>query len=46
MTEEEEIFFQKSNSCRICKKLIANDDEKVRDHCHITSKFRGAVHKI
>ena len=46
MTEEEEIFFQKSNSCWICKKLIANDDEKVRDHCHVTSKFRGAVHKI
>ena len=46
MTEEEEFFFQKSNSCWICKKLIANDDEKVRDHCHVTSKFRGAVHKI
>ena len=21
-----------------------NEDEKVRDHCHITGKFRGAVH--
>ena len=21
-----------------------DDDEKVRDHCHITSKFRGAAH--
>ena len=46
MTEEEEQFFQKSNSCWICKKLIANDDEKLRDHCHVTSKFRGAAHKI
>ena len=46
MTEEEEKFFQKSNSCWICKKLIANDDEKLRDHCHVTSKFRGAAHKI
>ena len=40
MTEEEE----QSNSCWICKKLINNDEEKVRGHCHITSKFRGAAH--
>ena len=33
-----------SNSCWICKKLIDNDDEKVRDHCHVTGKFRGAAH--
>ena len=44
MTEEEENLFQESNNCWICKKLIENDDEKVRDHCHITGKFRGATH--
>ena len=44
MNEEEEYFFQQSNSCWICEKLIDNDDEKVRDHCHITGKFRGAAH--
>ena len=43
ITEEEEEF-QLSNTCRICKKLIDNDDEKVRDHCHVTGKFRGAAH--
>ena len=42
MTED---LFQKSNNCWICKKLIDNDDDKVRDHCHITGKFRGAVSK-
>ena len=31
MTEEEEHLFRKSNNCWICKKLIDNDDEKVRD---------------
>ena len=41
---EEENLFQQSNSCWICKKLIDNDDEKVRDHCHVTGKFRGAAH--
>ena len=44
MTEEEEHLFQESNSCWICKKLIDNDEEKVRDHCHVTSKCRGAAH--
>ena len=42
MTEEEEQQFQSSNSCSICEKLI--DNEKVRDHCHVTGKFRGEAH--
>ena len=42
ITEEEETF--RSNACWLCKKLI--NDEKVRDHCHLTGKFRGAVHWI
>ena len=41
---EEEYLFQQSNSCWICKKLIDNDEEKVRDHCHENGKFRGAAH--
>ena len=43
-SEKEEHLFQQSNSCWICKKLIDNDEEKVRDHCHVTGKFRGAAH--
>ena len=45
MSEEEEHLFQKSNSCWICKTFINNNNnnkEKVRDHCHVTGKFRGA----
>ena len=34
MTGKEEEQFQ-SNTCWICEKLIHDDDEKVRDHCHI-----------
>ena len=37
-------MFQQSNNCWICKKLIDNDEEKVRDHCHGTGKFRSAAH--
>ena len=40
MSEEEEQF-QSSNTCWICEKLIDDDDDKVRDHCHI---FGGTAH--
>ena len=46
MTEEKENLFLKSNNCWICKKLIDNDEEIVRDHCHVTGKFTGATHRI
>ena len=44
MSEEEEHLFQQSSSCWICEKLIDHDNVKVRDHCHVTGKFRGAAH--
>ena len=43
MSEEEEQL-QSSNTCWICKKLIDDGDEKARDHCRVTGKFRGAAH--
>ena len=44
--EEEEDLFQKSNNCWICKIFINNNnEEKVRDHCHVTCKFRDASHR-
>ena len=44
MSKKEEEQFQSSNTSWIYEKLIDDDDEKVRDHCHITGKFRGAAH--
>ena len=44
MSEKEEHLFQQSNSCWICKILIDTDEEKVRDHCHVTGKFRDVAH--
>ena len=44
MSEGEEEQFQSSNTRCICKKLIDDDDGKVRDYCHIAGKFRGAAH--
>ena len=44
ISEEEEHLLQQSSSCWISEKLIDNDDKKVRDHCHVTGRFRGAAH--
>ena len=41
---DEEEKFQLANSCWICNKLLDVGDEKVRDHFHVTGKFRGAAH--
>ena len=42
--EEEEERFQLTKSCRIYDKLFDVGDEKVRDHCHMTGKYRCAAH--
>ena len=44
MNEKEEHLFQQSSSCWICNKLFDTDEENVRDHCHVTGKFRGGAH--
>ena len=42
MSTQEEEQFERSEICWICGRLIEND--KVRDHCHITGNYRGAAH--
>ena len=42
--EEEEEIFQLSNTGWICNKLFDGGDEKVRNHCHMTGKYRGTAH--
>ena len=44
MSAEENERFVLTNICWICSKLIENSDDKVRDHCHISGKYRGAAH--
>ena len=44
MSAEENELFEMTNICWICGKLIENTDNKVRGHCHITGKYRGAAH--
>ena len=51
MSAEENVEFERSDICWICGKLIDFDKkgklidfDKVRDHCHVTGKYRGAAH--
>ena len=45
MTKEDEEKFQKADECYICNKKYTNQDIRVRDHCHITGKYRGSAHQ-
>ena len=42
MTEKDEEDYRNNNTCRFCEKYIESD--KVRDHCHLTGKYRGPSH--
>ena len=45
MTEDDENEFQKAEACHICDKEYTDKDIRVRDHCHITGKYRGSAHQ-
>ena len=45
LTVREKMRFNDAVSCHICNKKFRDEkDKKVRDHCHLTGKFRGAAH--
>ena len=45
MTKEDNDDFKNSTKCWICDKDYIDTDVKVRDHCHITGKYRGYVRR-
>ena len=44
LTNKDEENFQAATKCHICKKGFSEEDKRVRDHCHVTGKYRGAAH--
>ena len=44
LTEADTESFRCATHCRFCEKELNGD--KVRDHCHMTGKYRGAAHKL
>ena len=45
MTKDDLDVFEKATECHICNKQYTREDIRVRDHCHITGKFRGSAHQ-
>ena len=45
MTEDKETCFKLMDKCHICDIKYTDKDVRVRDHCHITGKFRGSTHQ-
>ena len=45
MSEEDEALFRSQDSCHICNEKYTASAKRVRDHCHITGKFRGSAHE-
>ena len=45
MTENDEMCFKLMDKCHICDKEYTDKNVHVRDHCHITGKFRGSAHQ-
>ena len=45
MTENDELCFKLIDKCHICSKKYTDKDVCVRDHCHITGKFRASAHQ-
>ncbi|XP_051159144.1 uncharacterized protein LOC127280280 [Leptopilina boulardi] len=45
LSPQQLLGFRYDSTCHICKKKIAYGDVKVRDHCHLTGKYRGPAHQ-
>ena len=39
------IVSKKADKCHICDKQYVPADIRVRDHCHVTGKYRGSAHQ-
>ncbi|GBC28027.2 hypothetical protein RIR_jg2302.t1 [Rhizophagus irregularis DAOM 181602=DAOM 197198] len=43
LTTQEQVSYDNAINCWICRNPL--DGNKVRDHCHITGRYRGAAHR-
>lgn len=46
MTKEDNKDFKAAKKCHICDKKYVETDIRVRDHCHVTGKYRGSAHQL
>ena len=45
ITKEDDENFETSTKCWICDYTFVESNVKVRDHCHVTGKYRSAAHR-
>lgn len=45
MSDNEEEMFKAAEVYHICGQQYTDKDIRVRDHCHVTGKYRGSVHQ-
>lgn len=43
MTYVDKEHFKKQNQCFLCEDYFSPETGKVRDHCHVSGKYRGAA---
>ncbi|XP_011858698.1 PREDICTED: uncharacterized protein LOC105556224 [Vollenhovia emeryi] len=44
LSKEQWMAYRSATHCHICQKPFALGDDKVRDHCHLTGRYRGPAH--
>ncbi|GJQ87693.1 hypothetical protein Trydic_g14310 [Trypoxylus dichotomus] len=45
LTAAQELEFHSISHCHVCECIFDVRDIRVRDHCHLTGKYRGAAHE-
>ena len=45
LNNDDLLKLEEAEQCHFCKKAFSETKIKVRDHCHVTGKFRGAAHQ-
>ena len=44
MAMHDKMVYDNATLCHICNEELSED--RVRDHCHLSGKFRGAAHEV
>ncbi|XP_050452135.1 uncharacterized protein LOC126851837 [Cataglyphis hispanica] len=44
LTADERERFRDATSCHVCERPFESKDARVRDHCHLTGRYRGPAH--
>ncbi|KAL6418932.1 hypothetical protein ACFW04_011683 [Cataglyphis niger] len=44
LTADEQERFRDVTNCHVCEKPFESGDTRVRDHCHLTGRYRGPAH--